>query len=100
MSATETTWTIDAIKSANRVRGMFFFDPDTMRFFASRVLSEVYQGPGGVYFVTSERPPHGARHYTVRRFEPPTGRVSTASGFGHYASAGGAKGAARRLAAG
>jgi hypothetical protein len=94
--------TIDQIKSANRKAGCFFFSPDTMRFFRSRVGSTVYQGPGGVYFVTSEQfvPSRGRpapRLYTVRVFDPATGEVDTAGEFNSLTK-GRAQRAARKLA--
>ena len=46
---------IDEIKRRNAHAGRFFFSKDTLSFFQSRVNSEVYEGPGGVFFVTSER---------------------------------------------
>lgn len=83
--APATKWTIAAIRRENKARGMFFFSPATMRAFASKVDRNVYEGPGGVYFVTSEqfRPSEGRpdyRRYTVRRFDPRTGDVSTVIG--------------------
>lgn len=45
-----------------------FFDSDTMRFFRSRI-GAVRIKDGIWYFVTSERPPHGSRAYSVRRME-------------------------------
>lgn len=59
---------INDIQTAVRNSGSHWFDPSTMRFFKCRVLDEVYSGPGGVYFVSSERGPHGPRRYTVRQF--------------------------------
>lgn len=44
--------TINEIKEANRRARKFFFSPDTMRFFASQIESDVY---GGKYFITSEK---------------------------------------------
>ena len=70
--------TIDQIKTANKARGFHWFDPDTLRFFKSRIGGAVYQGPGGVYFVTSECGPSGVRRYTVRQFTPSTGACETA----------------------
>lgn len=70
--------TIETIKAANEAIGHHFFEPDTMRFFKSRILAEVYEGPGGVYFVSSERPPVGPREYRVRRANP-DGTISTMS---------------------
>jgi hypothetical protein len=74
-------WNITAIKHANKTAGKHYFEPGTMQFFDSRVLSYVYQGPGGVYFVTSEQF-HGStgskpRAFTVRRFNPETAAIDT-----------------------
>ena len=71
--------TIDDIKTANKVRHHHFFDPETIRFFNSRTLPEVYSGPGGVFFVTSEKMSDDSpRLYTVRHFYPDTGSITTA----------------------
>lgn len=59
--------TINDIKSKNRVLGHHFFERATMRFFKSRVLSDVFEGIGGTYFVTSEQFENQTRRYTVRR---------------------------------
>jgi len=83
------------IKCANRVYGRYFFEPDTMRFFGSRVLDEVY---GGRYYVTSEKPPYGPRAYTVRRAGS-EGEITTIGKVCQYATAAQAKGAARIAAA-
>lgn len=104
---TETTkrWYIEDIETANRAAGKHFFDEDSKRFFRSCILEETYQGPGGVYFVTSEqfRPSTGkaaARRYTVRRFHPEDARVSSVPAFQAFQSAYAAKQAARRFAEG
>lgn len=72
-------FTISDIKTANTAAGYNFFDSESMKFFDSRVESGVYSGQGGVYFVTSEQF-HGMterapRRFTIRRFDPETGRV-------------------------
>lgn len=61
----------------------YFFSKDTMRFFRSRVLQDVYQGPGGVYFVTSEKACFDdyKRVFTVRKYDPIERLVSTAGDF-------------------
>jgi len=46
---------INEIKKRNADAGRFFFAKGTLSFFSSRVNPEVYEGPGGVFFVTSER---------------------------------------------
>ena len=50
-----------------------FFEPQAKRFFRSRIGSNVYQGPGGIYFVTSEQfigsnGYRAERMFTVRQF--------------------------------
>ena len=77
---------IDYIKCANKTRGYHFFDAATMRFFRSRVSDTVYQGPGGIYFVTSEQfvsssGDKACRSYTIRQFNPETGDIKTAGEF-------------------
>ena len=54
---------IDAIRKAVTASGSHYFEPDTMRFFRSRLSSTVY---GGRFFVTSEQDPSGYRAYSVR----------------------------------
>lgn len=79
-------WTMTAIKAANKAAGRYWFEPGTLRFFDSHVGQTVYQGAGGVYFVSSERF-HGSRgysaprRYTVRQFDPETGAVDTVGPF-------------------
>ena len=73
--------TIEDIKAANAKAGWHYFEPGTMRFFKSRVLSQVFEGKGGIYFVTSEQfvGSEGAkpRRYTIRQFNPTTADIST-----------------------
>ena len=70
-TATPTrTLTINDIQSAMRARGSHWWDPGTMRSFGSRVHSQVYSGPGGIYFVTSEQMPYSGRACTVRQYLP------------------------------
>lgn len=80
-------------------KGSHWFDPDTMRFFGTRMGREVYNGPGGVFLVTSEQPPHGPRTYTVRRFDPSDATFSNAGGFGSHEAGASARRSARQFAA-
>ena len=89
---------IGQIRHANAAAGQHFFDPGTMRFFASRVLGSVYDGPGGVYFVTSEKGPDGVRRFTVRQFDRATGSVQTAGTFQAFGSRASALRSAKALA--
>lgn len=91
------TWTINAIKDAVRAKGSHWFDPDTMRFFKTRISDKVYQGQGGVYFVTSEEDPSGKRAYSVRSFDPATANIDTVGDF-HSMDRSQAHREARRLA--
>lgn len=59
--------TIDQIKAANRAHGGYFFSPNTMRTWRSRVLDGVI---GGRYFITSEARESYGRRYTVRECLP------------------------------
>lgn len=81
-------WTMSEIEKANEKAGHYFFESSTKRFFNSRILGEVFQGPGGVYFVTSERFDHRTpRLYTIRSFDPKTGDVNTVGEFQAYKAA-------------
>ncbi len=63
---THAAATVTELKRLNRDNGRCWFDADSMRFFGTRIESEIL---GGAYFVTSEQPPHGPRGYTVRSFD-------------------------------
>ena len=78
-------WTLNRIKEANRQAGQHWFAPDTMRFFKSRVGCKIYQGEGGVYFVSSERFEasngyRAERCFTVREFHPTDKSIDTPHG--------------------
>ena len=63
--------------------GRHFFSPSNMRFFSSRVHSEVYNG---CYFVTSEKFDwKSPRLYTVRKIES-NGDITTIGEFQQYDS--------------
>jgi len=91
-------YTTEEIKKAAKGH---FFDKDSMRFFDSRVCLDAFDGPGGCFFVTSERF-HGShgykgkRLYTIRSFNRKTREVTTTGTFQGYYSRNGALAAARR----
>jgi uncharacterized protein (DUF1330 family) len=96
--------TIDDIKAANKAAGGHWFDADTLRFFRSQVTPTVYEGPGGVFFVTSEQyasmeGPLHPRRYSLRQFHPETGSVDTVGDFQQYRTSLAARQAARKAAA-
>lgn len=94
---------VNEMQERNRAGGGHWFDPDSMRFFGSRILPEIYSGPGGVYFVSSEQPPHGPSVYKVRSFNCATGGVDSVGGHdveSWLPSSAAARRLARRMAAG
>jgi len=68
------------IEYKHRTKGRgYFFDPDSMRFFKSRI-GAVRIKDNIWFFVTSEKPPHGPRMYSVRRMEL-NGKINTVGEF-------------------
>jgi len=99
MNATSKKWSINDIKSAMRVKGSHWFDASALRFFRSRIGNDVFQGSGGVYFVSSEQFGDGSpRLYTVRQFDPDAIAIRDGSSFQEFATLRAAKAAARSLA--
>lgn len=91
-------WEEEAMSRRNREMGHHWFSSDTKRFFGSRI-GQIFQGPGGVYFVSSERDFNGCgRQYSVRRFDLITGWVEAIGEFGSWGSSRAANREAERLA--
>ena len=67
-------------------KGSHFFEKDTMRFFKSRVIYDVFPSKNGVYFVTSEKKgfSDNTRVFNVRFIDINTGSIDTINGFGAY----------------
>lgn len=80
-------WTINEIKQAARNAGSHWFDPDTMRSFGTEVLPSVYQGRGGVFFVTKDDQYRRElpKRFTVRQFDPTDASIDTFSELNQYA---------------
>lgn len=94
-------WTMSQIRACNRERGHHWFERGTMRFFNSRVGRSVYQGPGGVYFVSSERYDEThPRTFSVRKFNPRDCSVGTVGDFQRFPFDHMAADEAKRLARG
>lgn len=74
---TKTVHSIDELKALNRKNGGCWFEPDTMRFFGTRICGGIQFGR---FFITSEQPPHGGRAYSVRSFDD-EGSVDTVGKF-------------------
>lgn len=76
-------WDMAKIRAANKKSGQRFFDASVMRSFNSRIEPDVFEGPGGVFFVSSERFTSRKglfepRVWTVREFNPSDGHCWTA----------------------
>ena len=81
----------------NPGEGRHWFDRSTMRFFRSVLPRAGVEGPGGIYFVSSEQPPHGPRAYTVRQLVG-EGRIATVGEFCGFPSRAEAQSVARMMA--
>jgi hypothetical protein len=95
---------MDRIKRHDAGAGGHWFERDTMRSFDSRVGDTVYQGPGGIFFVSSERFDSAVpRLYSVRQFRPDAEggtSIDTVGEFLGYTTRKQAQGAAKRAAEG
>ena len=60
--------------------GRHWFDTDTMKFFRTRLPAYGYEGVAGVFFTSSEKPPHGKRMHSVRQLVGP-GDIDTRGDF-------------------
>lgn len=67
-------YTIHDIK--NNHKG-YFFSPDTIRFWKSRICGEVFCSKTLCFFVTSEQFLNEGRKFTVRRYNPTTKSIDT-----------------------
>jgi hypothetical protein len=85
---------IEEIKRANKEAGHHFFDPDTMRFFGSRVSGELVAGR---YFITSEHDFYGTKRLYTLRVANGDGTVDTVGEFQKYATLAEAKRALKAL---
>ena len=84
----------EAVRTYN-MSGGYFFTPDTMKFWDSRIESELINNE---YFVTSEPDMYGKnRKYTVRHFTGNYTGIETIGEFRQYGSAGMAMAAIKKL---
>lgn len=86
---------IEEMVTLNKKIGHHFFDPDTLRFWQSRISPQIYAGR---YFVTSESSfDRKTRFYTVREMLK-DGRINTVSEFQQLKSRSAAHRFAQKLA--
>lgn len=69
---------LQEFQELNETKGFFWFKPDTMGFFKSRI--ETWDPDTG-YFITRETNPSKITAYTIRRADFETGNVSTIGEF-------------------
>ena len=77
---------ISEIKELNQKAGNYWFEPDTLRFFKSRLDKYAYKKGNKAYFVSSEQSPYGSRMYSVRVADLKTGNINTVGDFMKYGS--------------
>jgi len=75
------TYTINMIQEEMTAAGSHWWDRGSMRFFRCRVGGKVYQGEGGLFFVSSEKHNGDPRQYTVRQYHPDTKLIGTIGDF-------------------
>jgi hypothetical protein len=67
-------WTIAKIKAANKAAGKVFFDKGHTR--VATTLPKIYQGSGGVFFITKSRDPYQqTRAFSVWQFNQENGAI-------------------------
>ena len=75
-------WTIKDIRDTMNETGSYWWSKDTMSFFGTKIIGGAFNGPGGVFLVSSEQKPSGrARRFTVRQYNPKTKRIQTVGDF-------------------
>ena len=90
----------DTVEDIKRYHRGHWFSSGAMRFFRSRVGENVYQGPGGIFFVSSEQFDDSTpRRYTVRRYDPTADNIGTIGEFNKLSRASAIR-EAKRLAKG
>lgn len=63
-----------------------WFDRDTMRFFKSRIMSNIFPSKTAIYFVSSEQNDNRPRLFTVRKYDIKNDDISTIGEFQGYES--------------
>ena len=69
----------------NKTKG-YWFTPDTMRFFRTRISDTLFYGTQFIYFVTSEKASNQNRLYSVRSYDPKNGDIETVGDFQDHTS--------------
>ncbi len=75
----------DTIDNVKRYHSGYFFTPEAMRFFRSKVYETTATLGDLTYFITSEKCPTDKRRYTIRTMSR-TGSIALFSAFEAYSS--------------
>ena len=73
---------IDQVERINEFAGNHFFSEGALKFFSGKIYPTMFRGR---FFVTSEKPPHGDRGYTIRMAQV-DGGIETICDFGCFSS--------------
>jgi hypothetical protein len=73
-----TFFTIEQVRAANEAAGQHWFSPDTMRFFGSRIASEVIRGR---FFISTEQGPRDSTPRATIRMAEDDGTIETVGEF-------------------
>jgi len=81
--------TVADVISLNKERGQFFFSPDTIKFFNSKILGGSLKGKNKNLFITSEKRPSFKgettfRKFSIRKVNKTTGSIETVGEFQQF----------------
>ena len=79
-----TRYSINDIQREMREDGSHWWDAGTMETFGTTIESPVYQGEGGVFFVTGDKRFDESRGYTLREYNPESKDISTWNSPAYY----------------
>lgn len=74
--------TLDDVKRLHRAAGKHFFDPDTMRFWGTTEISELF--PNNTFVTGDDNYNRTKKMYTVRLFVEETAEIKTVCGFQRF----------------
>lgn len=74
--------TIDDVKRLHRAAGKHFFDADTMRFWGTTMVSELF--PNNTFVTGDDNYDRSKKMYTVRLFDEDTAEIETVCGFQRF----------------
>lgn len=94
-------FSVSDLAAANRAAGGHWFDPESKRFFRSRIAPGLYKGQRLIWFVSSEKSgweDSSPRKFTVRVFDPTAAGVDSVGELFAHRDLSSARAAARSLA--